>query len=98
MCTLIHTPEGETIQTVAGLRRMWPTIIEVNAGVLDPSEDEDYCLCGIDVDGSARVNHARVKYESDWDEYTILPCPPPRGADSAGGEHDGDADEAGDRP
>lgn len=71
MCTLILTDDGGTIETVAALRELWPVLIAAGGGVLEPSDDEAYCLCGIDVPGSARVNRYRANYDPSWGEYRI---------------------------
>jgi hypothetical protein len=73
MCTRIVLADGDEIDSVAELRRVWPTLVERGAGALAPAEDEDHCLCGIDVEASARRNGARVTYDHGWDEYTVLP-------------------------
>ncbi|MBA2670571.1 MAG: hypothetical protein H0U67_09385 [Gemmatimonadetes bacterium] len=71
MCTVVFAQDGTEIGSVAELRLMWPTIIELNAGVLHPAADEDFCLCGVDVPGTARVNGARVRYDDGFDEYKV---------------------------
>jgi len=73
MCSLLFTEDGTEISTVAELRRMWPIVIEQRAGVLEQQPDEDYCLCGIDIPGTARANGARVSHDSTFDEYTVRP-------------------------
>jgi hypothetical protein len=68
----VFLPDDTEVDTVAEMRRVWPTIIEVGAGVLEPSDDEDYCLCGIDVENTARVNGARVEHDRGFDEYRVV--------------------------
>lgn len=75
MCRVVVSRAGHEFGTVAELREVWPTLIEEDAGVLEPSDDEGYCLCRIDVPGSARVNGARVEYDDTWGEYTIVRGP-----------------------
>lgn len=72
MCVIVHTKDGGTIETVAALRALWPVLIQWSDGVLEPSDDEAYCLCGIDVPESARVNGCEVVEDDVWGDYRIV--------------------------
>lgn len=73
MCTLVNTPDGDSIGTVAELRRICPVIIPSLPGRAGYEPlIEDACLCQVDVAATAAANGIEVRHDRTFDEFWIL--------------------------
>lgn len=85
MCQVIHMPDGDTIETMGELRRLWPKglvaldfygVDNINDPASDGpgTDDSGTCICPVDVEASARLNGMRA-VEIGGGEWGVVPWP-----------------------